>query len=122
MARSREEPASIAARDRAMIDRYLAMLAAERGAARNTLLAYRNDLEDAAGVLGNLADADAGGLTRLGRGWAELAPSSLARKSSALRGFFIPGVSGAGAATAASETYPPDHQFLTFKRGRTRGT
>ncbi|MGF7171125.1 integrase/recombinase XerD [Sphingobium xanthum] len=88
MARSREEPASIGARDRAMIDRYLAMLAAERGAARNTMLAYRNDLEDAAGVLGNLADADSDALAKLGRGWSELAPSSLARKSSALRGFF----------------------------------
>lgn len=88
MARSREEPASIGARDRAMIDRYLAMLAAERGAARNTMLAYRNDLEDAAGLLGNLADADSDALAKLGRGWSELAPSSLARKSSALRGFF----------------------------------
>jgi integrase/recombinase XerD len=88
MGRSREEPASIGARDRAMIDRYLAMLAAERGAARNTMLAYRNDLEDAAGVLGNLADADSDGLAKLGRGWSDLAPSSLARKSSALRGFF----------------------------------
>jgi integrase/recombinase XerD len=71
-----------------MIDRYLAMLAAERGAARNTMLAYRNDLEDAAGLLGNLADADSDALAKLGRGWADLAPSSLARKSSALRGFF----------------------------------
>jgi integrase/recombinase XerD len=88
MGRSREEPASIGARDRAMIDRYLAMLAAERGAARNTMLAYRNDLEDAAGVLGNLADADSDALAKLGRGWSDLAPSSLARKSSALRGFF----------------------------------
>jgi integrase/recombinase XerD len=88
MGRSREELASIGARDRVMIDRYLAMLAAERGAARNTLLAYRNDLEDAAGLLGNLADADSDALAKLGRGWSELAPSSLARKSSALRGFF----------------------------------
>jgi integrase/recombinase XerD len=74
--------------DAAMIDRYLAMLAAERGAARNTLLAYRNDLEDAAARIGNLAEADGSALTGLAQGWASLSASSLARKSSTLRGFF----------------------------------
>jgi integrase/recombinase XerD len=88
MGRTRAEPAPISQRDAAMIDRYLAMLAAERGAARNTLLAYRNDLSDAASALGNLADADQAGLGRLGEGWADLSSSTLARKSSALRGFF----------------------------------
>ena len=81
MARPRAEPAPISQRDAAMIDRYLAMLAAERGAARNTLLAYRNDLKDAASVLGNLADADRAGLGGLGEGWANLSPATLARKS-----------------------------------------
>jgi integrase/recombinase XerD len=74
--------------DAAMIDRYLAMLAAERGAARNTLLAYRNDLEDAAARLPDLAQADGTALTNLAQGWASLSTSSLARKSSTLRGFY----------------------------------
>ncbi len=78
----------VARSDAAMIDRYLAMLAAERGAARNTLLAYRNDLEDAAGRLGNLAEAEGAGLAVLSQAWASLSASTLARKSSALRGFF----------------------------------
>jgi integrase/recombinase XerD len=44
--------------DARLIDLYLDMLAAERGAARNTLEAYRRDLEDFAGDLkGTIADA-----------------------------------------------------------------
>lgn len=74
--------------DAALIDRYLAMLAAERGAARNTLLAYRNDLTDAAGRIGALGTADANALAGLSKAWADLSASSLARKASALRGFF----------------------------------
>ena len=35
--------------DRALVDRFLDMMAAEAGASRNTLNAYRNDLEAAAG-------------------------------------------------------------------------
>jgi len=88
MVRTGREADPIDPRDAVMIDRYLAMLAAERGAARNTLLAYRNDLTDAASVLGNLADADSEALSALGRSWADLASASLARKSSALKGFF----------------------------------
>lgn len=64
------------------------MLAAERGASLNTLLAYRRDLEGASGVLGNLAEADATALARLGDAWAALAPASLARKCSTLRQFY----------------------------------
>ena len=64
------------------------MLAAERGAAANTLAAYRRDLEGAESVLGDLVAADNAGLARLGTAWADLAPASLARKSSALRQFF----------------------------------
>jgi integrase/recombinase XerD len=74
--------------DATLIDRYLAMLAAERGAARNTLLAYRNDLEDAASRLSDLAEADSAALKGLAQGWASLSASSLARKSSTLRGFY----------------------------------
>lgn len=64
------------------------MLAAQRGAAANTLLAYRRDLEGAQGAIGDLALADGSALGRLGTTWADLAPSSVARKSSALRQFY----------------------------------
>jgi len=83
-----EDAGPVSRADAAMIDRYLAMLAAERGAARNTLIAYRNDLEDAAGRVGNLSEANGESLARLAQGWATLSSSSLARKSSTLRGFF----------------------------------
>ena len=63
------------------------MLAAERGAAINTLLAYRRDLEGTEGEIGDLVKADAAALASLGAAWAGLAPSSLARKCSALRQF-----------------------------------
>ena len=74
--------------DRIAIDSFLAMLAAERGMARNTLLAYRADLEDAAAHIPGLAQADADTLGRLVVHWAGLAASSVARKASALRGFY----------------------------------
>ena len=74
--------------DRASIDAFLAMLAAERGAAANTLAAYRRDLEGAEAVLGGLANVDGASLARLGGAWSDLAPSSLARKCSALRQYF----------------------------------
>ena len=63
------------------------MLAAERGAAANTLLAYRRDLEGAEEAIGDLTTADATAFASLGAAWAGLAPSSLARKCSALRQF-----------------------------------
>ena len=63
------------------------MLAAERGAAANTLLAYRRDLEGAEEAIGDLTTADAAAFGSLGAAWAGLAPSSLARKCSALRQF-----------------------------------
>ena len=75
--------------DLALVDRFLDMMAAESGAARNTLAAYRNDLERASeGVAGGLANASADDLSRLGAQWAELAPSTVARRSAALRRFF----------------------------------
>ncbi len=64
------------------------MLAAERGAAANTLLAYAGDLAGAEAAIGDLMTADGAALASLGAAWANLAPSSLARKSSALRQFF----------------------------------
>lgn len=72
----------------AAIDSFLAMLAAERGAALNTLAAYRRDLEGAEDLLGELALASEAQLATLAGKWADLAPSSVARKSSALRQFF----------------------------------
>lgn len=64
------------------------MLAAERGAAANTLAAYRRDLAAAEEALGDLAAADGDSLAALGDAWSGLAASSLARRCSALRQFF----------------------------------
>lgn len=81
------EPAS--GSDGTAIAAFLSALAAEAGAARNTLLAYRSDLELASDVLhGRLADADAAALGRLGAEWQSLSRASVARKSAALRRFF----------------------------------
>jgi integrase/recombinase XerD len=71
-----------------LVDRFLDMMAAEAGSSRHTLAAYRNDLERAAESLGSLAGSTAGDLSRLGAEWAELAPSTVARRSAALRRFF----------------------------------
>ncbi|QPC99784.1 tyrosine recombinase [Qipengyuania soli] len=68
---------------------FLAMLAAERGAARNTILAYGRDLEQAEEMLGSsLAGASTAQLARLTQGWTSLAPATMARKVSALRQFY----------------------------------
>jgi integrase/recombinase XerD len=64
------------------------MLAAERGAAANTLAAYRRDLEGAAKLVGDLATASRDDLAKLASKWADLAPSTVARKASALRQFY----------------------------------
>ncbi|WP_234002680.1 tyrosine recombinase [Sphingopyxis granuli] len=65
------------------------MMAAERGASRNTLAAYRRDLVQAAEwVRGPLAAADAAALRGLMAEYRTLAASSAARKLSALRQFF----------------------------------
>ena len=75
--------------DGALIDRFLEMMAAERGASRNTLAAYRRDLEQAGEwVKGALGDADAAALRKLMADYQSLAASSAARKLSALRQFF----------------------------------
>jgi integrase/recombinase XerD len=78
----------VTAEDAALVDRFLDMMAAETGASRHTLAAYRNDLERAAEGVGSLAGATADDLSRLGAQWAELAPSTVARRSAALRRFF----------------------------------
>jgi integrase/recombinase XerD len=70
------------------IESFLAMLVAERGAAANTIAAYRRDLEAAEEAIGNLAAADRDALAGLGSAWSGLAPSSVARRCSALRQFY----------------------------------
>lgn len=74
------------------IETFLEMLAAERGAALNTLESYRRDLEDFAGFLGStrVSDADQDDVSAYlsdltARGFAA---SSQARRLSALRQFF----------------------------------
>jgi len=75
--------------DRALVDRFLDMLAAEVGASPNTLAAYRNDMEKASKDLGcELGKADREALSRLGEKWAALAASTVARRTSALRRFY----------------------------------
>ena len=74
--------------DRALVDRFLDMMAAEAGSSLNTLAAYRNDLERAAESMPCLSSASADHLARLGANWAKLAPSTVARRSAALRRFF----------------------------------
>ena len=75
--------------DRQSIAAFLEMLAAEAGAAHNTLLAYRRDLQGASELLGGgLASAEADALRKLGEAWLPLKRATVARKSAALRRFF----------------------------------
>ena len=74
--------------DRALVDRFLDMMAAEAGASRNTLAAYLSDLTAAAVDLGSLERADADRIGALGEAWAALAPSTVARRAAALRRFY----------------------------------
>ena len=78
-----------AGEDGRAIGRFLEALAAEAGAARNTLLAYGTDLRTASATLGGgLARADADALTRLAATWDDHARATVARKAAALRRFF----------------------------------
>lgn len=75
--------------DGALIERFLEMMAAEKGAARNTLAAYRSDLKLASTAIGGgLVVADENAVRRIADGWAELSRASVARKAAALRRFF----------------------------------
>jgi integrase/recombinase XerD len=79
----------MASSDADLIDRFLEMMAAERGVARNTIVAYQSDLAAASRLTaGHLADADAAMLSVLAGKWGDLANSSVARKASALRRFY----------------------------------
>lgn len=86
----RSEPLGGTVRDGALAEAFLEMLAAERGASLNTLVAYRRDLEDFRAVSGRLAEASTTEVQRYlsglaGRGFAA---TSQARRLSALRQFF----------------------------------
>lgn len=76
------------------IEPFLEMLAAERGAAENTLDAYRRDLEHLAGFLAKRGRAPAEATVEDLRGYlaaldaAGLAPRTAARRLSALRQFY----------------------------------
>ncbi len=79
-----------APRDAALLEAFLEMLAAERGASLNTLAAYRRDLDDFRRQCGRLAVASTDDVRRFLAGLSErgLAASSQARRLSALRQFF----------------------------------
>jgi integrase/recombinase XerD len=78
-----------ASEDRQLIAAFLEMMAAEAGAAHNTLLAYERDLRGASELLGRgLASADAERLEQLGKAWLPLKRATVARKAAALRRFF----------------------------------
>jgi integrase/recombinase XerD len=75
--------------DTPLIEAFLAMLAAETGAARNTLSAYRSDLVLSSAFLGGkLSTADPVEITRLSTEWQALARTSVARKAASCRRFF----------------------------------
>jgi integrase/recombinase XerD len=93
--------------DSGLIALFLDMLAAERGAARNTLLAYARDLEQASGWLsGRLGTAQPADLATVSAHWAKLARASAARKASAVRQFF---------AFLAAESLRPDNPALVLE-------
>jgi integrase/recombinase XerD len=75
--------------DRQLIAAFLEMMASEAGAAANTLLAYRRDLEGASALLsGRLSSASPEALKTLAEAWLPLKRATLARKAAALRRFF----------------------------------
>jgi integrase/recombinase XerD len=75
--------------DQALVDRFLDMMAAEAGASRHTLSAYRSDLERAAETLGGaISSATTQQVAGLGAQWGDLAPSTVARRAAALRRFY----------------------------------
>lgn len=85
------DPAAVSRKshDHALIERFLEMMAAEAGAAKNTVAAYRSDLSLASDFLGGeLAEAGEADIARLAAEWQALSRSSVARKSAALRRFY----------------------------------
>ncbi len=81
--------AAAAGEDRRLIAAFLEMMAAEAGAARNTLLAYERDLRGASELLGgSLAAATPERLRTLAEAWLPLKRATVSRKAAALRRFF----------------------------------
>ncbi len=75
--------------DAALVDRFLDMMAAEAGASRNTIAAYRNDLAAADLILAHgLGRATMPELAEMAPRWSGLAASTLSRRSAALRRFY----------------------------------
>jgi len=75
--------------DRRLIAAFLEMMAAEAGAARNTLVAYERDLRGASELLGGrLSAAPPDKFERLADAWRPLKRATVARKAAALRRFF----------------------------------
>nr|WP_265529166.1 tyrosine recombinase [Sphingomicrobium marinum] len=75
--------------DRALVDRFLDMMAAEAGASANTIAAYRADLERTAeAISGPIGEADSDALSGLGASWSHLAASTVARRAASLRRFY----------------------------------
>jgi integrase/recombinase XerD len=80
---------SSASEDGQLIPAFLEMMAAEAGAARNTLIAYERDLRGASELLrGGLASASSDELKRLSEAWLPLKRATVARKAAALRRFY----------------------------------
>jgi integrase/recombinase XerD len=78
-----------AGEDGQLIPAFLEMMAAEAGAAANTLLAYERDLRGASELLaGRLSAAAKPDLKRLSEAWMPLKRATVARKAAALRRFY----------------------------------
>lgn len=80
--------------DTRLIDDFLEMMSAERGASENTLAAYAKDLQGWAAALApkcGLMDCGTGSLEAVLAGWAKagLAPSTTARRLSSLKQFCL---------------------------------
>ncbi|WP_017932409.1 site-specific tyrosine recombinase XerD [Robiginitomaculum antarcticum] len=74
----------------ALIENFLEMMSAERGASQHTLDAYRRDLTDLNAALSNMQGAETPALSKVlaGYGASGLAPSTAARKLSAIKQFY----------------------------------
>src|SRR3546814_11758728 len=98
--------------DSALIDRFLEMMAAERGASRNTLAAYRRDLAQAARLAqGRLAEADTTVLRAIMAASRSLAAARAARKFSAFRHYFTLSIDAGGRrAIPGPRIRRPDHR------------
>jgi len=74
----------------ALIENFLEMMSAERGASKHTLDAYRRDLLDLRGAVPNMAQADMAQLSKVVQsyGASGFAPSTSARKLSAIKQFY----------------------------------